>query len=255
MSPGLPDANARQVLAALRRAGFVVNRDNGCLTPILTMISPITHGRYDLQSVGTRPDPWMPRNDQNAMSDDDDHDMSFNGFTEFYRKQLDPAEQLTTQMRDAMGGVAHAFSILDTIIDHLGGALVGGVDVWAALDSNATLGVKLRRIRAVAEVSIEDDVLKQEVLKLCEAVQPLVKGRNEVFHKYYHIDWNGITRFGRIGTKEADEPVKLGKFTLLEKKAIKVMRTIPAILRAVEKHIGEKHSRDHQRVSALKRPC
>jgi predicted RNA binding protein YcfA (HicA-like mRNA interferase family) len=26
MSPGLPDANARQVLAALRRAGFVVNR-------------------------------------------------------------------------------------------------------------------------------------------------------------------------------------------------------------------------------------
>jgi predicted RNA binding protein YcfA (HicA-like mRNA interferase family) len=29
MSPGLPDATARQVLAALRRAGFVINRVAG----------------------------------------------------------------------------------------------------------------------------------------------------------------------------------------------------------------------------------
>jgi len=130
---------------------------------------------------------------------------------------VDEIQRREIAMRDAIGGVATAFTSIDGAVDALGTAFTGVSAVWRLITAGMTVGPKLERIEKLAKTFIEDEELKRTVLSFFKELKPLVERRNAALHRAHMVLAQGILRMKQgAGRKIETEYIELDEFTTLE---------------------------------------
>jgi hypothetical protein len=154
------------------------------------------------------------------------------------REVFEAIQRREMEMRDALGGVATAFSSIDSAVDALGAAFTGVSGVWQVIASGMTVGPKVQRIEKLVGNFIEDAGLKEQVLAFCKELRPLIERRNAALHRYHMVLAQGILRHKRNhGRKIEIEMIELDEFTTLEAALIDIHNRYGGLFVDVGDHV------------------